>query len=59
MDDFKFFCGNGSANLHLGRDFFIHTGVILTVNRVDFINYRISYKPLRYYCSECARSNCR
>jgi len=42
-DIYTFYCGNGSANHHLGMGFFIHKWIMLPVKRVGFISDRIFY----------------
>jgi len=46
-DDYKFFHGNGNGNHHLGTGFFVHKGIISAVQRVEFINDRMSHIILR------------
>jgi hypothetical protein len=41
-----FFYGNGNANHHLGRGFFVHQVVISAVKRVEFISDKMSYVTL-------------
>jgi len=36
-EDYTFFYGNGNAKLHLGTGFFIHTGIILAVKKVQLM----------------------
>jgi hypothetical protein len=33
----------GNENLELGIEFFIHMRIILTVKKVEFVSYRMSY----------------
>jgi hypothetical protein len=46
-DDYTYVHGNGNANHHLGTDFFIHTGIISAVRRLEFISDRMLYITLR------------
>jgi len=36
-DDYRFFCGDGNANDHLGTEFFLRKGIISGVKMVEFI----------------------
>jgi hypothetical protein len=45
--DYTFSCANGTADHHLGTDFFVHKTIISAVQRVEFVSDRISYIILR------------
>jgi hypothetical protein len=41
-DDYTSLYGNGNADCHLGTKFYIHTGIISAVKRVDLFSVMMS-----------------
>jgi hypothetical protein len=51
VDNYRFFCGNGNANHHLGTSFFVCQGIRLAVKMVKLISDRMSYVTQRdHWC---------
>jgi hypothetical protein len=46
-EDYKFLYGQGNGDHQLGREFFVHKGIVSAVRRVGFISDRMSYIILR------------
>jgi len=57
-DNYIFLYQKRNANHHLETDIFVHKGIRSAVMRVEFINDRMSYTPLRGQCDINAECTC-